>query len=176
MSASAMQPMSAANIALAIKERRNFMSKQVQMYASVVVSFENPVDIDKVDIDIGGFAVENEKGIIPFDFDASRFHIIQLSAKEYHIDYASGRAPAFYDFDVSDSCDEEYAKIGLSHQDITAQFLASATRIAEFYVGCNDVNGVPIPCEISVKKIVFYNEDGQRFAIKKDVLQKSNKK
>lgn len=152
------------------------MSKQVQMYASIFVGFENPVDIDKVDIDIGGFAIENKKGIIPFDFDASRFHITQLSTKDCCIDYTSGRGPAFYDFDVSDSCDEEYAKIGLSHQDITAQFLASATRIAEFYVGCNNVNGVPVPCEISVKKIVFYNEGGQRFEIKKDVLREFNRK
>lgn len=36
------------------------MSKQVQMYASIFVGFENPVDIDKVDIDIGGFAIESQ--------------------------------------------------------------------------------------------------------------------
>ena len=77
----------------------------------------------------------------------------------------------------SPTCGSGAILINKQDADLTvAQFLASATRIAEFYVGCNDVNGVPIPCEISVKKIVFYNEDDQRFAIKKDVLQKSNKK
>lgn len=99
------------------------MKKEVQMCAIITVRFKKPTNID-----IGGFAIENEKGVIPFDFDAESRRVMPLSDSVYQIEYTSGHGPFFHDYDVSDSCDEEYAKLGLSRQDITARFLASATK------------------------------------------------
>ena len=93
----------------------------------------------------------------------------------YQIEYTSGHGPFFHDYDVSDSCDEEYAKLGLSRQDITARFLASATKLVEFYFACSNADGDSVPCEFTVKEIYFHDENGERFEISSEVLEKFNR-
>ena len=150
------------------------MKKEVQMRASFIVRFKEPTNTENADFSIGGFAIENEKGIIPFDFDASMSQSATLSARECHVDYISELDPVFNDFDVSNGFDEEYGKLALSHQDITAQFLSSATKLIEFYFLCINEDKKPIPCEILVEKIDFRNENDEHFQIHSDVIKNFN--
>ena len=151
------------------------MKKEVQMCAIITVLFKKPTNIDELNNDIGGFAIENEKGVIPFDFDAESRRVMPLSDSVYQIEYTSGHGPFFHDYDVSDSCDEEYAKLGLSRQDITARFLASATKLVEFYFASSNADGNSVPCEFTVKEIYFHDENGERFEISSEVLEKFNR-
>ena len=79
------------------------MKKEVQMCAIITVRCKKPTNIDELNIDIGGFAIENEKGVIPFDFDAESRRVMPLSDSVYQIEYTSGHGPFFHEYDVCDS-------------------------------------------------------------------------
>ena len=52
----------------------------------------------------------------------------------------------FDDYEISDCYDESFEEIGMSREDVTAEFLASVEHINEFYVNFEDINGNECGC------------------------------
>ena len=88
-------------------------------------------DLD--DLSVGGFAFVVNGHSIPFDWDA---HSCSEENGVFHLE--TGWGPFFNDFEIPGYWDEEYAKIGLSREQITAEFLASTTEIEDFYISMFD--------------------------------------
>lgn len=88
--------------------------------------------LTKDDLDnmfVGGYVFTINKATIPFDWDA---HSCSEKNGVFHLE--TGYGPFANDFRIPEYWDEEYAEMGLTRDDITAKFLASATEIIDFYV------------------------------------------
>lgn len=78
----------------------------------------------------GGFTFVVEGKSVPFDFDAQ-----STSEDEGVFHYESGCGPFFNDFEIPEGCwDEAYEEMGLKREDISPKFLASTSRIEEFFI------------------------------------------
>lgn len=83
----------------------------------------------------GGFTFVINGKYVPFDFDA---HACNEAAGVFH--YESGKGPFFDSYEISEDYDKMLAKEGLSRENLTAEFLASTTKIYEFFVEFEDIN------------------------------------
>ncbi len=103
--------------------------------------FERPNvyrQLNKEDINnlsVGGFTFVVDGKSVPFDWDAGS---TQEQDGVFH--FESGYGPVFNDFEIPDYWDEEYKEMGLTREQITAEFLASATKIEEFFVNAYDLS------------------------------------
>lgn len=87
-------------------------------------------------VSIGGYSFEIKNTSIPFDWDAF------YGAEENKIfNFQTGCGLLFNDYEISDCYDEAYEDIGITREEITAEFLASVSHIEEFFVDFNDNNG-----------------------------------
>lgn len=84
-------------------------------------------------LSVGGFAFVVDGKQIPFDWDAA-----SCSEEKGVFHLETGYGPVFNDFEIPDYWDDEYAKMGLTRDQITAEFLASATKIDEFFINAYD--------------------------------------
>ena len=78
-------------------------------------------------VSIGGFGFEVNGNSIPFDWDA-------FSGTEENkiFQFETGRGFLWNDYEIPDYWDKDYEEIGISRDDITAEFLASTTHIDLF--------------------------------------------
>lgn len=96
-----------------------------------------PLQSDNVqNLSIGGYSFEIEDDLIPFDWDA-----FSVSEENGIFSFETGRGPFFNDYEIPDYWDEEYKEIGITREEITAEFLASAHCIEDFFVNFDDRNG-----------------------------------
>lgn len=103
-------------------------------------------------LSIGGYCFVIGEKVIPFDWDA-------FSGGEedgiYEFDTGYGW---FNDFELSDCYDGNFKELGLSRDDITAEFLASAEQINEIHMNFVDENDDE--CDFG------WNDDEEDFKIK----------
>lgn len=112
----------------------------VHMSADFEITLPQPLDLvtHPDNISVGGFfAIVNGRGI-PFDFDITSCGVEKINDTQYKCHYESGEDGYFKDPYISDCYTTEYLQMGLDREDITADFLASASELREFYVVCWD--------------------------------------
>ena len=87
-------------------------------------------------LSIGGFTFEIGDKLVPFDWDASCG-----DEEDTIFNFETGRGPFFNDYELPDYYDDDYEELGLTREDITAEFLASVNQIIEFYINFDDADG-----------------------------------
>lgn len=130
-------------------------------------------------LSIGGYYFVIQGKEIPFDWDA-----FCGDEEDNVFNFTTGYGFAWNDFNLSDCYDEDYAELGITREDITAEYLASVDEITEFHINFIDEdddecdlgsNGSIDQYKIKLLKIVFTNVDtGDSFEVRQDVLDKFN--
>lgn len=154
---------------------------KMSMYSKFQILNENLIPLTKEDADgvsIGGYCFVVNGKEIPFDWDA-------FSGNEengiFEFDTGYGW---FNDFELTDCYDAEYRELGLSREDITAEFLASAEKIIEFHINliATDDDEVDLgynddeQYKINLLEIIFTDlETDKEYKVKQSVLDKFNK-
>lgn len=134
--------------------------------------------VDVPSLSLGGYCFIINGNAIPFDWDA-----FSGSEEDGIFEFETGYG-WFNDFELPDYYDDEYQKLGLSREDITAEFLASVERIDEIHInfvnandeeidlGCNDDEQY----KINLLDIVITDmETEKEYKVKQSVLDKFNK-
>lgn len=147
------------------------MKKAVTMDCTFSIRFESPIDLNVATLDIGGFEVQTERGIIPFDYDASGYSHERLNEQTYQIHYKAGYGAIFNDYDISKDFNSAYAKLGLKREDITAKLLSSASAITEFNISCSKED---IDFTYEILSMSFTDETGTVFTVDKAVIDNFN--
>lgn len=103
-------------------------------------------------LSIGGYCFVINGEEIPFDWDA-------FSGEEENgvFEFETGYG-LYNDFELSDCYDSNYEQLGISRDDLTAEFLASPEQIKEVHMNFIDENGDE--CDFG------WNEDSEDFKIK----------
>lgn len=134
-------------------------------------------------VSVGGFSFDVEGRSIPFDWDA----FIGVEHDKV-FEFATGRGWAFNDFELADYYDENYADMGIKREDLSAEYLAAAHHIEEFFVNFEDGdqevgigffadNNEKDACyKLELVEISFEDvETGKYYEVKPEVLQAFNK-
>lgn len=149
----------------------------MKMIMRYQVSFDCDIfDKEKDYIDLGGYSFVVDDKDVPFDFEAYGYDI-DVADGRVSLEYESGRGFAFNEYDVNSCFDEEYEKLSLTRDDITAEFLASTTKISEFYIAvyCNDELYELDSKNFKIDYIEFIDYDTDKtFKVDNDVLQNIN--
>ena len=134
---------------------------------------------DADSVSIGGYYFIINGKEIPFDWDA-------FSGNEENgiFEFDTGYGFIFNDFELSDCYDEDYEKLGMTREDITAEFLASVEEIGEFHINFIDVDGNEIDLgynddeqyKIKLVEIIFTDMETEKgYKVKQEVLDEYNK-
>ena len=149
----------------------------VYMSADFEITLPQPLDLvtHPDNISVGGFfAIVNGRGI-PFDFDSTSCDVEKINDTQYKCHYESGEDDFFKDPYISDCYTTEYLQMGLDREDITADFLASASELREFYVVCWDEQSNEImPSAGRISDITFLNGTLQEFPVAQPVIDAFN--
>ena len=149
----------------------------VYMSADFEITLPQPLDLvtHPDNISVGGFfAIVNGRGI-PFDFDSTSCDVEKINDTQYKCHYESGEDSFFKDPYISDCYTTEYLQMGLDREDITADFLASASELREFYVVCWDAQSNEImPSAVRISDITFLNGTLQEFPVAQPVIDAFN--
>lgn len=149
----------------------------VHMSADFEITLPQPLDLvtHPDNISVGGFfAIVNGRGI-PFDFDITSCDVEKINDTQYKCHYESGEDGYFKDPYISDCYTTEYLQMGLDREDITADFLASASELREFYVVCWDEQSNEImPSAVQISDITFLNGTLQAFSVAQPVIDAFN--
>ena len=134
---------------------------------------------DADSVSIGGYYFIINGKEIPFDWDA-------FSGNEENgiFEFDTGYGFIFDDFELSDCYDEDYEKLSMVREDITAEFLASVEEIGEFHINFIDVDGNEIDLgynddeqyKIKLVEIIFTDIETEKgYKVEQEVLDKYNK-
>lgn len=149
----------------------------VYMSADFEITLPQPLDLvtHPDNISVGGFfAIVNGRGI-PFDFDVTSCNVEKINDTQYKCHYESGEGGYFKDPYISDCYTTEYLQMGLEREDITADFLASASELREFYVVCwDEQNNEIMPSAVRISDITFLNGTLQEFPVAQPVIDAFN--
>lgn len=149
----------------------------VHMSADFEITLPQPLDLvtHPDNISVGGFfAIVNGRGI-PFDFDITSCGVEKINDTQYKCHYESGEDGFFKDPYISDCYTTEYLQMGLDREDITADFLASASELREFYVVCwDEQNNEIMPSAVRISDITFLNGTLQEFPVAQPVIDAFN--
>ena len=127
---------------------------------------------------IGGYYFIINGMEVPFDWDA-----FSGSEENNIFEFETGYG-WFNDFELSDCYDGDYAKLGITREKITAEFLASVERINEFHMDFEDGDGNEIDLgwnddeeyKIMLLEIIFTDlNTGEEYKVKQEVLDEYNK-
>lgn len=142
-----------------------------------------PLTSDDVqNLSIGGYSFEINDDLIPFDWDA-----YSCNEESGIFSFETGCDPFFNDYEIPDYWDEEYKEIGLTREEITAEFLASARSIEDFFVNFDDSNGQEhgigwcadnvnsSQYKINIVEILFTDiETGNEYQVSNEVINNYN--
>lgn len=139
-----------------------------------------PISKKKVDsLSIGGYYFIINGKAVPFDWDA-----FEGDEENNIFSFETGYGFMFNDFELSDCYDEDYEALGISRENITARFLASAERIDEFHINFINENGDEVDLgnnndedyRIKILEIVFVDiETEKEYKVEQKVLDDYNK-
>lgn len=130
-------------------------------------------------LSIGGYYFVINGKEIPFDWDA-----FCGDEEDNVFDCTTGYGFAFNDFELTDCYDEDYERLGITREDITAKFLASVDEINEFHI--NFINEDDLECDlgnntdiarykIKLLTMMFVDiEKDESFDVRQEVLDKFN--
>ena len=143
-----------------------------------------PQTFDNVkSMSIGGYSFEVNGDSIPFDWDA-------FTATEDNgmFSFTTGKGPFFNDYEIPDYWDEEYSEIGITREEITAEFLASVSHIEDFFVDFEDSDGKEqgigwfadnvdsSQYKVNILDLAFVNvETADEYPVSKEVINRYNK-
>ena len=143
--------------------------KMKQVVMEAIIKVIKPLNHKSFDIGGFNFTIEGKK--IPFDFNATGYNI-ELKENESIITYVSGEGPFFKEYDIDkDSYEKEYNNLGLTSNDITAEFLSNVEEINEFYFGAVDYEEDTI---FKIEKISFMNEGNIVYNVAQTIIDKFN--
>lgn len=134
--------------------------------------------VDVPSLSLGGYTFIINENAIPFDWDA-----FSGSEEDGIFEFETGYG-WFNDFELPDYYDDEYQKLGLSREDITAEFLASAERIDEIHINFVNANDEEIDLgyndderyKINLLEIIITDmETEKEYKVKQSVLDEFNK-
>ena len=150
----------------------------MEMVMEYQISLDNKnFNKDDYTFDVGGYSFIINGKEIPFDFEAYGYDIESDNEKVY-LTYQSGTGFAFNEYDVDSCFDDEYTKLGLTRDDITAKFLSSTNKISEFYISLYnlkyDKEESLDKFKIDYIKFIDYITD-EEFEVDKKVLEDFNK-
>lgn len=127
---------------------------------------------------IGGYYFTINGMDVPFDWDA-----FSGGEKNNIYEFETGYG-WFNDFELSDCYDGDYEELGITRENITAEFLASVERINEFHMDFEDEDGIIIDLgwnddeeyKIVLLEIIFTDlNTGEEYNVKQKVLDEYNK-
>lgn len=143
-----------------------------------------PLTSDDVqNMSIGGYSFEVNEDLIPFDWDA-------FSASEENgiFSFTTGKGPFFNDYEIPDYWDEAYKEIGITREEITAEFLASVSHIEEFFINFDDRDGEDHGIgwyadnenssryKVNILELAFVNVSTyEEYPVSKEVISRYNK-
>lgn len=120
----------------------------MEMIMRYKVSFDNKgfneedsFDKTKHFIDLGGNTFIINKMEVPFDFGAFGYDL-NIQEDKVYLEFESGEGFLWNDYELDECFFEEYEKLGLSKENITAKFLASTDKIVEMSLCWEDMEGV----------------------------------
>ena len=131
-------------------------------------------------LSIGGYYFVIQGKEVPFDWDA-----FCGDEEDNVFEFETGYGFVWNDFEVSDCYDEDYERLGILRENITAAYLASVDDITEFHI--NFINENDEECDFGTNKdierykvklleISFTNvETGDGFDVRQEVLDRFNK-
>lgn len=138
---------------------------------------------DAIGMTIGAFSFVIDGKAVMFDWDAC-----SGSERDKVFSFETGSGPFFNDYELADYYDKDLAEIGLSREDLTADFLAGAEFIEEFHVNYDDQEGHEVSLgwhednagapDLKVKLLSVGFEDmesGRVYFVRPDVLESFNK-
>lgn len=139
----------------------------------------NPLsEKDVAALSVGGYGFETKYGSLPFDWDAWS---IGEENKIFHLETGYG---FWNDFEIPNYWEDEYADMGITREDITAELLASTTEINEFFVDF-DIDNKTYYCggydssegfKLKLISVSIYDLDSEEtFSVDQDVIDKFNK-
>ena len=120
-------------------------------------------------VDVGGFAVNVDGVEVPFNFEST---VLCEDEGRFLFGNFADIPGAVYDVDPCH--EEEWAELGLTQEDITAELLASADRIGYFNFEVS-MNDRVIPCYLELEEMAFWDEQGHVYAIEPEVLMQYNR-
>lgn len=152
------------------------IQKQVVMEATFAVHTMDEIDVesliarDLAYMDIGSFCFIKDGKEVPFDFEATA----RTFGDHGLIIYGNFDGFPVRICDVDPYYAIEYEKLGLSMEDITAEFLAAPEKIEEFTFRLCDEQDNQITCALELQKIIFINEKSQVFSVPEKLLYEYN--
>lgn len=116
----------------------------MEMIMRYKVSFDNKgfgeedsFDKNKHCINLGGNTFLINEMELPFDFEAFGYDL-DIQKDKVYLYFESGKGFLWDDYELDECFDEEYEKLGLSEEKITAEFLASTNKIVEMCFSWED--------------------------------------
>lgn len=160
------------------------MSAEFQILKNVGGVFVPMNDSEIEDVSVGGYEFVVGGLNVPFDWEAHEGGW----ERDGFLSFSTGRGWFFNNFELDSCYDEAYKEIGLSRDDITAEFLASAQYINDFFVsfvtkdgdeceaGWWEANGKDdSQYKLYLRKVGFEDVDSERFyEVAPDVLSAFN--
>lgn len=154
------------------------------MEISMVLDFQilknnMPISKDKAtSVSIGGYYFIINGQDIPFDWDAF------VGNEENGIfSFETGYGFLFNDFKLSDCYDEDYEELGLVREEISAEFLAQASKICEVHINFVDDEDDEVDLgfnddedyRINLLTMYFIDiETGKEYHVSQEVLDEYN--
>lgn len=153
------------------------MSKKVIMEAIVRLPEGSILKNEaNVFMEFGGFAFEINGMSVPFDFEGFGANFCE-DEKGRYLHFSTYNSGFFRQTDIdTDTYVEDYEKLGITAEEITAKFLVSATAINEFYfnVGMVNENGddVCLGADYVLDDVYFIDELDEVHHVNKELLGK----
>lgn len=128
-------------------------------------------DSEILDVSIGGYSFEIGAYMVPFDWEAHEGGW----DKDGFYGFTTGCGWFFTNYELDECYDDCYAEIGLKREDISAEFLASAHHIDDFYINFVGKDGKECeagywkancdpdaPYRLKLLKVCFDDIDGEK--------------
>lgn len=143
--------------------------KEVYMEAKLRAVDGRKLDQNEIEsVSFGGYDFEIDGKNVPFDFRGFSASIKNDEKGDYFLLYTA-ESGFFKNTDIDfETYKEQYDQLDLKNEDITAKFLASATKINEFYFEI-DTDKNPIS-KLELVELCFIDENGDEYNINPDLL------
>jgi len=162
------------------------MEKEVLMIMDFDLIFKEGLkESEKYDIYIEMFKFLKDGKVIPFKMRDFSYSIDHTCYNILHVNWYSESDARLRGYeikrDISDRFDDEYKKLGLKREDITAEFLSQADSIEEIKINVVKTNGFSEflnkeDYNININGIEFYDENLRRYYVINKVIEDYNVK
>ena len=147
--------------------------KEIYMEARLNLSASSALIRDDIaGISVGGHCFLIDGKYVPFDFEGFSINIWEDDVGKFLHVYTS-ESGFFKNTDIdTDTYRKDYERLGLTAQDITAEFLSSATEIAEFTCEVELTDGSDASDLFSLVSVTFFDESSRKYEVEPAVIEK----